>query len=399
MKRLLLILLILWSNFSFSQDNSCRIPNSFEIQVSSNFSGCLGSNLDIRVSSESVPSPRFFWYDDPSLSSPIFIGNVLNTIIDQDKTYYILVEGTGVCRSTLENAKIVSVDALDSPNKPTLPLGDLYFSPQGVGLDISSNLADDQNGSDFEIVYFNSFNQIIKVGQTLNISSSFPRGTYKYSVASRSKASGCISDKVPFSVIVEDPNIVLENCGSASSYTIPNLNCIACNVSNPSLAVDADFSTFSQILTFANPFNGFIGQNLIFPNLGYQGDSVKVFLSFPGGFPKGGKNSSLSFSLMNGTRRVSKKEYFLTAPELTVNEQNGVYVFSFLADLIDKDEPYVSVLVKNYSTTQEVIQQINVHGASVILATPTYPKDPIKICQGESASLFVEKGENTFLRW
>ena len=384
---------------SFSQNVSCRYPDSSEILGNTHYSICDGSLVDLQVSSESIQSPVFNWYEDENLTSLVFVGDVFQLQVTDSKDFFVTVEGTNVCKSTREETKKISITVLPLPIAPILPEGNSYFSPQGVGLEITPKLDASQTFDDFDLVFYNSYDQIIFTGKKLQISSSLPRGTYYYSVISKNKSSGCSSEKVVFSVIVEDPNIKLENCSSASSYTIPNLNCPGCNVQNPSFAVDSDMETYSQILTEINPYNGFIGQNLIFPNLGYQGDSVKVFLSFSEPNPSIADLISISLTLMDGTRKVSKNEIYLNSPLLSVKNTNGIISFSFLADLINATDPYVSVLVKSYSSSKKIVPLFNIHSTQIVLATPVYSLEPINICQGESALLAVQKGENTYLRW
>ena len=266
----------------FSQNTDCRVADSSEIFGSANYFVCYGNIEDIKVSAESIQSPVFYWYEDKDLSSLVFVGNVFQLKVTESKDFYVAVEGVGVCKSKAERAKKITVNVIDLPVEPVLPGGTSYFSAQGVGLTVKAKLDNSQSPLDFDLVFLNSFEQEIHVGENLQISSYLSRGTYYYSVLSRSKKTGCTSKKINFSVIVEDPNIKLENCSSASSFTIPNLNCPGCNVTNPGLAIDADLATFSQVSTVRNTFNGYIGQNLLFPNLGYQGDTVKIFLSFEG---------------------------------------------------------------------------------------------------------------------
>jgi uncharacterized repeat protein (TIGR01451 family) len=387
------------SGNSFSQNISCRYPDSSEILGNSQYSICDGSLVDLQVSSISIQSPIFNWYEDENLTSLVFVGDIFQLRVTGSTDFFVTVEGTNVCKSAIGKTKKVSLSVLPLPAPPILPGGTSYFSPQGVGLEITAKLDVSQSSDDFDLVFYNSYDQIIYRGEKFQISSSLPRGTYYYSVVTKNRTSGCSSEKVVFSVIVEDPNIKLENCSSASSYTIPNLNCPGCNVQNASFAVDSDVETYSQISTEKNPFNGFIGQNLIFPNLGYQGDSVKVFLSFPESNPSINDLSSISLTLMDGTRKVSKNEINLDSPLLSVKNKNGIISFSFLADLVNDSEPYGSVLVKSYSSLQKIVPLFKIHSTQIVLATPVYSLEPINICQGETALLSVQKGENTYLRW
>lgn len=248
----------------YSQETSCRYADSTEIFGNSAYSACFGNTVDLKVNSETIQSPTFYWYDDPELTSLVFVGNIFEFQVTESKEFFVAVEGLGVCKSMPEGAKKISINKIDLPVSPTLPGSSSYFSAQGIGLDIQASLSTSQSPSDFDLVFLNSYDQEIHVGGRLKISSSLPRGTYYYSVLSKSKITGCSSEKINFSVYVDDPSLEIENCSSASASIIDTWRCPGCNVINQSLAVDSNIETFSQISTIKNSFNGYVGQNVIF---------------------------------------------------------------------------------------------------------------------------------------
>lgn len=111
----------------YSQDTACRYADSIEILENSSYSVCFGNTVDLKVNSETIESPTFYWYDDPELNSLVFVGNVFEFQVTESKEFFVAVEGLGVCKSLPEGAKKITINKIDLPVSPTLPGGSSYF--------------------------------------------------------------------------------------------------------------------------------------------------------------------------------------------------------------------------------------------------------------------------------
>jgi gliding motility-associated-like protein/uncharacterized repeat protein (TIGR01451 family) len=283
---------------------------------------------------------------------------------------------------------------------PVLPEGLSYFSSQEFGITIKADFPDDLPPSgDYEIVWFDSKGIELAITDSYTVNRELPRGLYYFSVAIRDKSDGCLSPPVDFEVTVDSITITLEDCAIAGSSNILAAFCSTCEVINPPAAVDADLSTFSEIKAVKNTFPGsFIYQELGFPIVGNRGDSVQVFLSFPG-FPDAlpPDLSSISITLYNGTAKVGN-EYFLNSPDVSIRKESGLYSFTVFAD-VGASVKYERVRVTNYASRPAFIATVRAHFAEMFFAIPTLPLNPIIICDGTSTRIVATPGENTFLRW
>ncbi|MCE7053731.1 gliding motility-associated C-terminal domain-containing protein [Algoriphagus sp. AGSA1] len=384
---------------TFWENSECVPALLSDIQGSSEYVFCAGDEVLLEVFSNSVDSPVFTWYADQELTVIISQGPelVLDNSLSLEKVF-VSVEGKNTCRSDVGEAKQVDV-RFHSISEPLLPRGLSYFSPQGFGVEIVAEYPDPAQSDIFEFHWFDDVGSLIEVSSVFTVDKELPRGFYQYSVASKNSLTGCISNRLEFTVVVDDTEIPLDNCTEAGSYTISSNICPSCTVDLPDNAVDYNMETYSELRAVKNTFNGgYIGQNLIFPIVGNKGDSVSVSLSFPGWNEQLDKLSSISLSLYNGTRKVSS-EYFLNTDAVHVKRAGEVYKFTIPADLQDNSESYVSVLVKSYTALPDFFANVRVHMAEMIFAIPTYPLDPFTTCEGTSTRISAIPGENTFLRW
>ncbi|MFC5623241.1 gliding motility-associated C-terminal domain-containing protein [Algoriphagus winogradskyi] len=386
-------------NTTFVENNDCVPAQSSDIQVFEDYTFCPGEEALLKVSSNSVDSPVFTWYADQELTVIISQGSelILDSSISLEKVF-VTVEGPNTCRSEVGEAKQIDVGYY-SISEPLLPKGMSYFSPQGFGVDILAEYPDLAQADNFEFHWFDEDGSLLGISPVFMVDKELPRGFYQYSVASKNTLTGCLSNRLEFTVVVDDTEIPLDNCTVAGSYTISSNICPSCTVDLPDNAVDYNTETYSELRAVKNAFiGGFIGQNLIFPIVGNKGDSVSVSLSFPTWNGQNDKLSSISLSLYNGTRKVSS-EYFLNTDAVHVKKAGDIYKFTIAADLQDNSESYVSVLVKSYTALPDFFANVRVHAAEMIFAIPTYPSDPFTTCEGTNTRISAIPGENTFLRW
>jgi gliding motility-associated-like protein/uncharacterized repeat protein (TIGR01451 family) len=298
------------------------------------------------------------------------------------------------------NANLLEENFICDVIPPILPNGTSYFSSQEFGITIEADFPDDLPPSGgYEIVWFDSKGIELAITDSYTVNRELPRGLYYFSVAIRDKSDGCLSPPVNFEVTVDSITITLEDCAIAESSNIRAAFCNTCEVLKPGAAVDADLSTFSEIKAVQNTFPGsFIYQELGFPIVGNRGDSVQVFLSFPG-FPGAlpPDLSSISFTLYNGTIKVGN-EYFLNSPDVSIRKESGLYSFTVRAD-VGASVEYERVRVTNYNSRPAFIATVRAHFAEMFFAIPTLPPNPIIICAGTSTRIETTPGENTFLRW
>ncbi|WP_316746765.1 putative Ig domain-containing protein [Pedobacter gandavensis] len=70
---------------------------------------CAGAKATLTASSTTVDNPKFIWYSDKDLTKEVFRGNVYETIVTVNTTFYVTVSGDNKCPNNIGNAEVVAL--------------------------------------------------------------------------------------------------------------------------------------------------------------------------------------------------------------------------------------------------------------------------------------------------
>jgi gliding motility-associated-like protein len=93
-----------------------------------NISYCYNTSADLVASSTTITNPIFNWYSNVDLTNRVYTGANFNTgNLAVTTTYYVTVEGDGVCANSNANSKSVTVVVNSLPIAPALAITNINF--------------------------------------------------------------------------------------------------------------------------------------------------------------------------------------------------------------------------------------------------------------------------------
>ncbi|WP_026953654.1 immunoglobulin domain-containing protein, partial [Algoriphagus vanfongensis] len=235
---------------------------------------CEGESFTLSATSATVVNPIFRFYTDQTLATEITDLTVSPTATT---TYYVTVEGDGVCENAPGTAAELTVTVNPLPDAPMVANTSVTIT-EGFATQLSASAP---SGS--TVVWYNESNSELTTGPTYT-TPVLSVGTYTYYVSSRDDITGCESAVREMITVVVIPANPVDDCTIANGQTVgtDGLLCLLCFATDAQQAVDGNSATASR-LTVPVGLLGSIYQTLSFPTQGAAGDSVRIDLGIPGG--------------------------------------------------------------------------------------------------------------------
>jgi gliding motility-associated-like protein len=79
---------------------------------------CIGDEATLHAGSSTITNPVFSWYSDAKLTNRLFVGSDYKVNPTATTTYYVAVQGEGICINAPDSAKKVTVVVNPLPDKP-----------------------------------------------------------------------------------------------------------------------------------------------------------------------------------------------------------------------------------------------------------------------------------------
>ncbi|QDH79390.1 DUF11 domain-containing protein [Echinicola soli] len=353
---------------------------------------CEGQTTTLSASSSSVTNPIFRWYSDADLTNLIFEGFEYEVSPSSTTTYYVTVQGDGICENVPGTAEAATLTVNEVPDVPGVS-GDVRIS-EGFGTMLNAS-AGEPAPANVEIVWYDEGGNELATGASYN-TGPLSQGTYTYYAQARNTVSGCTSaGRGEVTVTVGPPNPI-EDCTIANAQTNgTDPVCVLCTVENPNNAVDGDLNTYARFVAPASVSGG-VWQELKFPSNGAAGDTITVTIGSGGSLIDLGLLSGLQFETYNGA---------------TSNSDGGV-VDDNVIDLRllegqDDKAEIVFVAGGNFDRVRISYMPLagvlnsgwRVYQAQINYAAPTAISTGVEVCSGDMATLSATPGDGTTLRW
>ena len=278
----------------------------------------------------------------------------------------------------------VTVTVLDNLLPPTVA-PEMATISEG---ETQTYMASSENPDPVEYAWYDDNGVEVFVGENYTTPSNLAPGDYTYDVISRNPDTGQESTPTTVSLTVEAVED-LTDCTAANAQNngIDGLLCVLCGVSNAGNSVDNDPNNFARLRVSVG-VSASVYQELIFPNSGVAGDSIRVDLGIPGGLADVSVLSGLQVTLLNGNTQVD--QYTLNSSLVRLTLLGGE---RFSAQF-EASGVYDRVEIRNLGLVN-ALESTDIYGAYIVVPDPeiTAPgieNDALDICFGEDISLFVE---------
>ncbi|AWW31582.1 hypothetical protein DN752_16440 [Echinicola strongylocentroti] len=353
---------------------------------------CEGETTTLSASSATVTNPIFRWYSDADLTNLIFEGFDYEVSPSSTTTYYVTVQGDGICENLPGTADAATLTVNEVPDVPGVS-GDVRIS-EGFGTMLSASVGD-TTPADVQIVWYDETGNELATGASYN-TGPLNQGTYTYYAQARNTVSGCTSaGRGEVTVTVGPPNPI-EDCTIANAQTNgTDPVCVLCSVEDPDNAVDGNLNTFARFVAPASVSGG-VWQELKFPSNGTAGDTITVTI--------GSGGSLIDLDLLSGLQ-------FETYNGLTSNSDGGAVddntIDLRLLDGQDDKAEIVFVAGGDFDRVRISYMPLagvlssgwRVYQAQINYTLPTAISTGVEVCAGDMATLSATASDGTTLRW
>src|SRR5690606_36423834 len=243
-------------------------------------------------------APVFRWYSSADLSDVPHEGATYDVsgLGAGTHTFYVTVEGDGLCENQSGDAKVITVTVSEAPAAPEVQANVTISSGQSATLTASLAAG---TSPDVEIVWYSAATGGTELGTGTTFNTGPLTASTTYYVGTRHPVSGCESlTRVPVTVTVEDVTpgeCLVANAQTTSTYFL----CLLCSVENPGAAVDGDPNTASRFVEPAAVAGG-ASQDLIFAETGQAGDTIVVLMGLSGSLLDADLLGGVTFESYNG---------------------------------------------------------------------------------------------------
>ena len=316
------------------------------------------------------------WYAEGDTSTIVHTGETYElTDVTASSGYSVVaVSGSG-CISLPTSANITLLGDLLPPK--VVPATATISEGESV-----SFMASSDNPSPVDYVWFDEQGDEVFVGDQFTTPSTLVPGTYTYEVISRDPVTNQVSTATQVTLVVEAIEALVDcSAANAQGNGISGLLCIGCEISNAGNAVDNDPNNFSR-LTLGVGVSGSVYQELIFPQSGVSGDSIRLDLAVPGGLADVGVLGGIQVTLYNGTTPVQQlnvNDALVNLSLLSGNRFNAIF---------EAKNTYDRVEIRNTGLVS-ALTSVDIYGAYIVVPEVEVDNDIVEICAGETINFDI----------
>ena len=316
------------------------------------------------------------WYAEGDTSTIVHTGETYElTDVTASSGYSVVaVSGSG-CISLPTSANITLLGDLLPPK--VVPATATISEGESV-----SFMASSDNPSPVDYVWFDEQGDEVFVGDQFTTPSTLVPGTYTYEVISRDPVTNQVSTATQVTLVVEAIEALVDcSAANAQGNGISGLLCIGCGVSNAGNAVDNDPNNFSR-LTLGVGVSGSVYQELIFPQSGVSGDSIRLDLAVPGGLADVGVLGGIQVTLYNGATPVQQlnvNDALVNLSLLSGNRFNAIF---------EAKNTYDRVEIRNTGLVS-ALTSVDIYGAYIVVPEVEVDNDIVEICAGETINFDI----------
>ena len=316
------------------------------------------------------------WYAEGDTSTIVHTGETYElTDVTASSGYSVVaVSGSG-CISLPTSANITLLGDLLPPK--VVPATATISEGESV-----SFMASSDNPSPVDYVWFDEQGDEVFVGDQFTTPSTLVPGTYTYEVISRDPVTNQVSTATQVTLVVEAIEALVDcSAANAQGNGISGLLCIGCGISNAGNAVDNDPNNFSR-LTLGVGVSGSVYQELIFPQSGVSGDSIRLDLAVPGGLADVGVLGGIQVTLYNGATPVQQlnvNDALVNLSLLSGNRFNAIF---------EAKNTYDRVEIRNTGLVS-ALTSVDIYGAYIVVPEVEVDNDIVEICAGETINFDI----------
>jgi len=316
------------------------------------------------------------WYAEGDTSTIVHTGETYElTDVTASSGYSVVaVSGSG-CISLPTSANITLLGDLLPPK--VVPATATISEGESV-----SFMASSDNPSPVDYVWFDEQGDEVFVGDQFTTPSTLVPGTYTYEVISRDPVTNQVSTATQVTLVVEAIEALVDcSAANAQGNGISGLLCIGCGISNAGNAVDNDPNNFSR-LTLGVGVSGSVYQELIFPQSGVSGDSIRLDLAVPGGLADVGVLGGIQVTLYNGATPVQQlnvNDALVNLSLLSGNRFNAIF---------EAKNTYDRVEIRNMGLVS-ALTSVDIYGAYIVVPEVEVDNDIVEICAGETINFDI----------
>ncbi|SFC22479.1 conserved repeat domain-containing protein/gliding motility-associated C-terminal domain-containing protein [Zunongwangia mangrovi] len=337
-----------------------------------------GETQTYMASSENPDPVEYAWYDDNGVE--VFVGENYTTPTDLapgDYTYDVISRNPDTGQESIPTT--VTLTVLSDLLPPTVT-PEMATISEG---ETQTFMASSENPDPVEYAWYNDNGVEVFVGENYTTPSDLAPGDYTYDVISRNPDTGQESTPTTASLTVEAVED-LTDCTAANAQNngIDGLLCVLCGVSNAGNSVDNDPNNFARLRVSVG-VSASVYQELIFPNSGIAGDSIRVDLGIPGGLADVSVLSGLQVTLSNGNTQVD--QYTLNSSLVRLTLLGGE---RFSAQF-EASGVYDRVEIRNLGLVN-ALESTDIYGAYIEVPDQIIDYEVTEICSGESVNFNIE---------
>ncbi|WP_212001227.1 gliding motility-associated C-terminal domain-containing protein [Chitinophaga sp. HK235] len=372
-----------------------------DINIADTIFGCVNSTAVLHPTSTTVTSPVFSWYKDANKDSVISNGLIQGSVhytVDSvgnltitgltagNYSYYVAVAGINRCQNAAGTLKKVVVHIGSAPAPPVVTGDVIVTTGQQATL-----TATPVPGATINWYTDSTTTTIAGTGSSFVVGPFSQPGTYTY-FAAVSIPGGCTSARVRVNVQVTGPVTPSPDCNVPTSQVSgTTLGCILCSVINPTNDIDSSQTNFTTLNIPLGLLGGSVFQQLIFPNPGAAGDSIRFTMATPAGLANLSLFGGVVVSQYNGATLVHADTLsnVISLRLLTAQQFNATVR---AAGTFDRVEVRITGIAN-------LLNSIDIYGVRIVYANPTINTTNDTVCVGRRATLTVTPAAGTTVRW
>ena len=340
------------------------------------------NNVAVFSIASPVTGATYNWYSTATGGTSLYTGiNFTTPALTATTSYYAEAENITGCPSATRTQATATVSP--APADPVLTANNQTIS---AGQTATINVSNAQTGITYNWYTSSTAASSIYTGTSFTTPALYSNTTYYVAAVN---ATGCQSaDRVAITITVTINTNTPCAFANNQASSVNNI-CIGCGVTNNALAVDADTTTASTISVLVGLLGGSASQQLIFPQPGYAGDTVKLELGSPANLLSVGVAANVQVALYNGTTLVAS--YALNNALLTVSLLSGGTRY---AVYVPATGAYDRVQVTLNSGVAGLINSLNVYYAVQEYPKPVFTPASPEICMGSTATINITSPTN-----